>query len=80
GVRGAKIFARVWFPFMYLLLAAVNAAAWLLAPDWEMSRWDRVFLGCVVGGLTVVGASVLTRMWLQLLAETKELERRGKAG
>jgi hypothetical protein len=80
GVRGAKIFVRIWFPFMYILLAALNAASWLLAPDWEMSRGDRFFWGCVVGALIVVGASVLTRMWLELLVEIKQLEGRGKGG
>ena len=79
GVRGAKLFARLWFSFMYVLLIAVAAASWVLAPEMATSRGDRIFLGCFVGGLTVVAASLLTRMWLKLLAEIKELESRGKA-
>lgn len=80
GVRGAKVFARLWFSFMYVLLIAVTAASWVLAPEMATSRGDRIFLGCVFGGLTVVAASVLTRMFLGLLAEIKQLESRGKAG
>jgi hypothetical protein len=79
GVRGARIFSRLYFPFLYVLLAAVNAASWVLAPELATSRGDRVFFGCIFGGLTVLAASLLTRMWLGLLAEIKELERRGKA-
>ena len=79
GVRGARIFARFWFSFMYLLLTAATAASWVVAPEWETSRGDRILDGCLVGGLTVLAASVLTRMCLNLFAEIKELESRGKA-
>src|ERR1017187_4590313 len=76
GVRGARIFARLWFPFMYVLLTAVAAASWFLAPEMATSGGDRIFFGCIVGGLTVLAASVLTRMYLRFLAEIKELESR----
>jgi uncharacterized membrane protein YdjX (TVP38/TMEM64 family) len=78
GLRGAKIFARLWFPFLYFLLVAVNAGASVLFPKMATSRGDRILLGCVVGGLRVLAASVLTRMCLEFLAEVKELERRGR--
>jgi len=79
GVRGAKIFARLWFAYIYALLIGVNAAAWVLAPELATGWGDRIFMGCLFGGLTVLAASLLSRMRLQFLAEIKELESRGKA-
>jgi hypothetical protein len=78
GVRGARLFAYFWFSSMYVFLIAVNAASWVLAPDMAPERGDRIFFGCIFGGLTVLTASLLTRMCLKLLAEIKELEIRGK--
>jgi len=78
GVRGAKLFAHVWFPFMYLLLIAPAAALWAVAPE-VPTEGKRIFLGCLVTVLIVVGASVLSRMRLGYLAAIEQLETRGEA-
>ena len=79
GVRRARIFAHLWISFMYVFLTATTAVSWVLAPEMATSLGDRIFLGCFVGGLTVLAASFLTRMYLGLLAEIKGLESRAKA-
>ena len=73
GVRGAKLFARFWFPLLYLLLIAPTAALWALAPELA-TGWRRIFFGCLVSGLTVLAASLLTRMRLGYLAAIERLE------
>ena len=78
GVRGAKLVAHVWFPFMYLLLIALAAALWAVAPQ-VATEGKRIFLGCLVSVLTVLAASLLTRMRLGYLAAIEQLETRGKA-
>jgi hypothetical protein len=77
GVRGAKIFACLWFPFMFVLLTTVNVASWVVVPEIATSRGGRFFFGCIFSTLTVVAASILTRMCLDFLREIKELESRG---
>ena len=79
GVRGARVFAYLWFSVMYVFLFAVNAASWVLAPEMAPEWGDRLFIGCIFGALTVLAAALLTRMCLKMLAELKELESRGKA-
>ena len=75
GVRGAKLFARFWFPLLYILLIAPTAALWSLAPELA-TEWKRIFFGCLVSGLTVLAASLLadlppfvdersSRIWLR---------------
>jgi len=78
GLRGAKFFARVWFPFLYALLIALIAASWAAAPELA-TGWKRIIFGCLVGGLTVLAASFLTRMRLGYLADIERLESGGKA-
>jgi hypothetical protein len=78
GVRGAKLFALVWFPFMYLLLIAPTAALWAVAPQLATGG-KRIFFGCLVSVLVVLAASLLTRMRLGYLAAVEQLESRGKA-
>jgi hypothetical protein len=73
GVRGAKLFARFWFPFVHGLLLVPSTVLWALAPDLA-TGWRRVFLGCLVCGLTVFAASLLTRMRLDYLAAIERLE------
>jgi hypothetical protein len=77
GVRRAEVCGRIWFGFMYVLLTAITAASWVLAPELASSRGDRILLGCLVGGLTVLAASVLTRMHLEYFDKIRELEKRG---
>ena len=73
GVRGAKLFARFWFPLLYVLLIAPAAALWALAPELA-TGWRRTFFGCLVSGLTVLAASLVTRMRLEYLAAIERLE------
>lgn len=73
GVRGAKLFARLWFPFLYLLLVVPTAVLWAVAPALA-TGWRRILFGCVVSGLTVLAASILTRMRLGYLADIERLE------
>ena len=78
GLRGAKLFAWIWFPLMYVFLIAVTAGLWTVGPEF-VAGWHRVFFGCFIGALTVVAASMLTRMRLQYLAAIERIERRSKA-
>jgi uncharacterized BrkB/YihY/UPF0761 family membrane protein len=79
GVRGAKLFAKIWFSFMYLALVAITAAFLIVLPEF-IEGWRRIFFGCFVGALVVFAASLLTRMRLNYLAEIAELETREKTG
>jgi len=76
-VRGAKLFARLWFPSLYILLIAPTAALWAVALELAMG-WRRIFFGCLVGGLAVLAASLLTRMRLRYLASIERLECGGR--
>ena len=78
GVRGAKLFARLWFPFLYVCLVAVTAGLVVFASEFTMG-WPRIFIGFLAGGLIVTAASLLTRMRLEFLAATERLETREKA-
>jgi hypothetical protein len=77
-VRRAKLFTRVWFPLMYVVLIALNAGLWVAGPEFA-EGWRRISLGCIIGALIVVAASLLTRMRLQYLAAIDRVETRGKA-
>ena len=78
GVRGAKLFARIWFPLMYVFLIALSACLWVVGPEF-IAGWRRIFFGCLISGLIVVAASLLTRMRLQYLAAIERFETQGKA-
>ena len=73
GVRGAKLFARLWFAFLYVILIALTAALPVVGPEVQLG-WRRVFIGCLAGGLVVLATSLLTRMRLQYLAAIERLE------
>jgi hypothetical protein len=75
GVRGAKLFVRIWFAVLYLMLIAVAAGFWIVGPEFA-AGWRRIFVGCFVGTLVVFAASLLTRMRLKFLAEIEQLETR----
>lgn len=77
GVRGAKLFAKTWFPLMYLMLAAITAWLWTVSPEFVGER-RRFIIGFIVGVLVVIAASLLTRMRLKYLAGIEQLEARGK--
>lgn len=73
GVHGAKLFARLWFPVLYLALVGLSAALWYFGPEFAIG-WRRTLIGCLVGALVVFAASLLTRMRLQYLAAIERLE------
>ena len=73
GVRGAKLYAKIWFSILYLMLVAVAAGFWIVGPEFS-AGWRRIVVGCFVGALIVFAASLLTRMRLKFLAEIEQLE------
>ena len=77
GVRGAKLFATIWFSIMYLALVAITAGFWIVWPEFA-EGWRRIVIGCFVGALVVFAASLLTRMRLEYLAGIERLETREK--
>jgi hypothetical protein len=78
GVRGAKLFARLWFPLLYVFLVALTAGFFIVASEFAMG-WRRISIGFLAGGLIVIAASLVTRMRLEFLAAIERLETRGKA-
>jgi len=78
GLRGAKLFAWIWFPLMYVFLIAVTAGLCTVGPEF-VAGWRRVFFGFFIGALAVVAASMLTRMRLEYLGAIERIERRSKA-
>jgi hypothetical protein len=77
GVRGLKLFAKIWFPVLYLMLIAVTAGFLIVGQEFA-GGWRRIFLSCFVGTLIVFASSLLTRMRLKFLAEIEQLESQGK--
>ena len=74
GVRGAKLYAKIWFSVLYLMLVAVTAGFWFVGPEFT-TGWRRIVVGSFVGALVVFAASLLTRMRLRFLAEMNQLEK-----
>jgi len=77
GVRGARLWAKIWFSVLYLILVAITAGLWIMSPEFGEGL-NRIFVGCIVGALVVFAASLLTRMRLKFLAEIAQLESQGK--
>lgn len=75
GLRGASLFARLWFPLLYLALVGLGATQWFVGQD-VVKGWRRVFIGCLSAALVVTAASILTRMRLQYLAGIEMLKHR----
>ena len=73
GVRGGKLFARLWFAFLYVFLIALAAALPVVGPE-VAAGWRRVVVGCIAGALIVLAASLLTRMRLEFLASIERLD------
>jgi len=73
GLRGAKLFARLWFLLLYVVLVALAAALPAVGPE-IVAGWRRIVVGCIAGGLIVVATSLLTRMRLGYLASIERLE------
>ncbi|MBA4149911.1 MAG: hypothetical protein H0X66_17505 [Verrucomicrobia bacterium] len=78
GVRGAKLFARLWFPLLYVFLIALTTGFFVVGPEFATGS-RRIFVGLLAGGLIVFASSLLTRMRLEFLAAIERLEARGKA-
>jgi hypothetical protein len=77
GIRGAKLYAKIWFSSLYLMLITVTAGLWFVGPEFAEGWW-RVAVGCFVGTLVVFAASLVTRMRLKFLAEIEQLGAQGK--
>jgi hypothetical protein len=73
GIRGAKLYAKIWFSVLYLMLVAVTAGFWVVGPE-IATGWGRIVVGCFIGALIVFATSLLTRMRLKFLAEIEQLE------
>jgi fumarate reductase subunit C len=71
GVRGAKLYARIWFPFLYVLLVAISAGLWANYSD----SLSAEFLILIVM-LTLLAASLLTRMWINYVSAIERIESR----
>jgi len=77
GVRGARLFARLWFPLLYVFLIALTMGLIVVGPEFVAGS-RRIFIGSLAGGLIVLAASLLTRMRLEFLAAIERLESREK--
>ena len=75
GVRGAKLFAHLWFPVLYFVLMCLATAPCFVGS--ELVGWRRIVFGGVFGALVVLGASLLTKMRLNYLAAIERLEQKG---
>jgi hypothetical protein len=74
GVQGARLFARVWFSVVYVLLIALTATLWILSPEFNNSS-HRTLIGCFAAVLVITAASRLARMRVEFLAGVEQLER-----
>jgi len=77
GARGARRFARIWFPALYAMLTASTAGLWAFAPEFN-GGWQRPVLGFFIATLVVTAASVLTRMRCEFLAGIDQLDAKQK--
>lgn len=77
-MRGAKLFARIWFSLLYSLLTALAAGIWIAGPEFAMG-WRRLIISTLAGALIVTAASLLTRMRLEYMAAIERLQGRGNA-
>jgi hypothetical protein len=76
-VRGARLFAQIWFSLLYTFLTAIAAGTWIISPEFA-GGWRRILVSCFAGALIVTAASLLTRMRLDYVAAIERLEARGK--
>lgn len=72
GVRGAKLFARVWFPLLYVALVCLAAALCFIGPEIVGPR--RFLIAGIAGTLVVLATFLLTRMRSNYLAGIERLE------
>ena len=77
GARGARRFARVWFPAMYAMLTSSTAGLWIFGSEFT-GGWQRTLLGFIIATLVVTAASVLTRMRCEFLAGIDQLDAKQK--
>ncbi|HEY6169699.1 MAG TPA: hypothetical protein VI454_16795 [Verrucomicrobiae bacterium] len=78
GARGARRFAKVWFPALYAMLIASSAGIWIFGLELT-GGWQRPALGLLIATLVVTAASGLTRMRLEFFAGIEQLEAKPKA-
>jgi prepilin signal peptidase PulO-like enzyme (type II secretory pathway) len=77
GIRGAKLYVKILFSILYLMLIALTAGLWIVGPVFP-NGWCRIVLACFIGGLIVFAVSLLTRMRMKFLAEIEQLESQPK--
>jgi hypothetical protein len=76
GVRGARLFAGIWFPIVYLAIIALVAKLWMVSG--EVVEGPRRFIfGGLVAGFAVMATAFLTKMRLEFRSSIEELERQG---
>lgn len=78
GIRGARLFARLWFSLMYVVLVSLTGALWIVGAE-IAAGWRRLVFGGMLAILSVVAASLLTRMCLMYWAGIEALEARGQS-
>lgn len=74
GIRGAKLFARIWFPAAYLVIIVLVTILWLAVSD-AIPGSDRLVFGAIVTTFAVMATAVLTRMRLEYWASIEKLEK-----
>jgi hypothetical protein len=72
GVRGAKLFARLWFPLLYCALICLAGALCFVGPEVVGSR--RIVMAGISGTLVVFATFLLTRMHCNYLAAIERLQ------
>ncbi len=67
------MFARIWFPALYLQLVVLATALWIYSPESTVT-WQRICVGAFATVLVVAAASRLSRMRLEYMASLEQLE------
>lgn len=73
GTRGARWFARLWFPVLYIQLAVLTAGLWFISPEFT-ETWQRISIGSFTAILVITAASRLSRMRSEYFASLEQLE------
>ncbi len=73
GVRGARLFAGIWFPAVYLAIISLVTKLWMVSGEiGEGPR--RLIFGGLVAGFAVLATALLTKMRLEYWASIEKLE------
>ncbi len=74
GVRGAKLFARIWFTVLYLVLVGLVTKLWLVSPEASEGP-RRLIFGGLVGGFAILATVLLTKMRLEYWSSIQRLNK-----